>query len=161
MEITFQISTPSGAFSMDNYRWIDNYVKHITTKVHTVISEEELSHIAFMIKTDIVKERIIGGKNIFGGSQRALKHSTIEAKRRKGQSTQPLIAKGLLRNNIFIRSRKGERNIHVGARRANIAMWLHYGTSRIRPLPFFGVSILIEREIDNYINQIAKKKLNA
>lgn len=157
IETTFKIKTPQGTFDESNYLWIDKFVNPIEATVKNVVNESDLTHIAEIIRKDIVSVRIAGGRDIFGGSYHPLSPGTVK---KKGHS-RPLIDTGALQNSIEVESGKDFRKIYVGGNRTEIAEYLQYGTRKMDPFPFFGISNEALKEIDDYLNKIQKEKLDA
>ena len=140
IEIDFKIQTPSGTFDANNFQWVETYIKSIEEKLKSSLTEKDLTAIANIIKKDIVRNRI-GGVDIFGGSYHP----------RKKRNNPPLFDTGQLRNSVEIKSSTNQREIFIGGSRKQIASYLQYGTKRMKPFPFFGISEQAEREIENYL----------
>lgn len=153
----FKIQTSQGTFDESNYQWIDKFLNPIESFLNSFVSEEHLSAIAGIIRKDIVNERISGGRDIFGSAYHPLAPSTIKAK----GNARPLVDKGILRESIKTEHGKDFRRIFIGGARAEIAEYLQYGTRKMDPFPFFGISDEALKEIDNYLDKIQKEKISA
>lgn len=149
----FKIRTSQGTFDESNYQWIEKFLVPIEAALNTIVSEKDLDVIAGIIRKDIINERISGGRDIFGNAYHPLAPSTIKA---KGHA-RPLVDKGLLRESIKTESGKDFRKIYIGGARSEIAEYLQYGTKKMDPFPFFGISDEALKEIDNYLGKIQKK----
>ncbi len=142
--IDIHIKTDSGVYDETSYQWIKTFLAETEFKVKQTITETDLTKIALIIQRDIINRRI-SGVNIFGNAYRP---RTVK--------NPPLYHTGELHDSIFIRSAEGIREIYVGGSRKQIALYLQYGTTKMKPLPFFGISQEAQQEIENYLNNKMK-----
>lgn len=146
----FKIQTSQGTFDESNYQWIEKFLVPIEASLNTIVSEKDLDVIAGIIRKDIINERISGGRDIFGSAYHPLAPSTIKAK----GNARPLVDKGILRESIKTEHGKDFRRIFIGGARAEIAEYLQYGTRKMDPFPFFGISDEALKEIGAYLDSL-------
>lgn len=99
------------------------------------LSSSSLLAIAEEVRSSI-QGNILHGTDFNGLPLRPLQPSTIKQK----HSSRPLIHTGTLLHSIFKRQLSPtEYEIYISSSRSQVASWLHFGTSKIKPLPFFGI----------------------
>jgi len=125
-------------FVGEGVNWIDSQINYIGER-----SKKALREIATKIKDDI-GGNILGGRSINGGAVARNLPSTI---RHKGFN-RPLFDTGLMSRSVATRSITGGYEIYMNGRANDYAGFVHYGTNRSTPRPFFGISASTDNDID-------------
>jgi len=108
------------------------------------VSETKLQYIANLIRSDI-EDNIRRSLDYQKSSLKSNSPSTIKIK----GFNRPLYNTGELASSVI--SQKVDNstfNIFISENRSSIASYLHFGTNKIPPRPFFGISPQADSQID-------------
>lgn len=149
-----KIQTPSGIFDIDSNRWIETFIDTIEKPVKKLIGVKEMSYIANIVREDIMYERI-GGRSVLNSSYPEYVNPE-QTRKRKGHLI-PLIDSFDLFNSIEAQAKEFEASVLTNL---DYAVYLEYGTSKMKPRYFFGISEQASKKIDTYLNSLMKTKIN-
>lgn len=125
---------------------IDDFLKSNSLEKFCSVSPKQLEDITEAIRRGI-EYNLEEGQTVTGASVKPLSPYTVEL---KGFST-PFLDTGLLLNSVFKTINGDVGEVFIGSARAEIAAILNDGQGRIPARPFWGISEIVQKQIDEIL----------
>lgn len=132
-------------YNLEDGKWIADAVQDLRVKL--TLNESQLDKITEAIQSRI-QENLFRSREYLGGFAEPNKPLTII---KKGHGKVFFHTGELYRSILKKRISNKEREVFVAEGRSQIAYWLQYGTKKMRPRPFFGITPEAMAEIKNIL----------
>lgn len=132
-------------YNLEDGRWIADFVQDL--RLRFILKESKLDDIAEVIQSRI-QDNLFRSKEYLGGPAEPNRPLTIA---KKGHGKVFFHTGELYRSILKDRISDKEREVFVAEGRSQIAYWLQYGTRKMKPRPFFGITPEAMAEIKNIL----------